>query len=77
VLGPTLAAGVMDAFGAQSLFFFTAAVHLTMTGFTLVRLRQKQAPGVEHREKFAPLPHEASPSSLELDPRGPEEKEAA
>jgi hypothetical protein len=48
-----------------------------MTGFTLVRLRQKQAPGVEHREKFAPLPHEASPSSLELDPRGPEEKEAA
>jgi MFS family permease len=77
VLGPTLAAGVMDAFGTQTLFFFTAAVHLAMTGFTVVRLRQKGAPGTEHREKFAPLPHEASPTSLELDPRGPEEEKAA
>ena len=77
VLGPTLAAGVMDAFGTQTLFFFTAAVHLAMTGFTVVRLRQKRAPGTEHREKFAPLPHEASPSSLGLDPRGPEEERAA
>ncbi len=77
VLGPTLAAGVMDAFGAQSLFFFTAAVHLVMTGFTIVRLRQKKAPAAEHREKFEPLPHEASPSSLGLDPRGPEEQKAA
>jgi hypothetical protein len=40
-------------------------------------LRQKEAPGAEHREKFAPLPHEASPTSLELDPRGPEEEKAA
>jgi len=77
VLGPTLAAGVMDAFGTQTLFFFTAAVHLAMTGFTVVRLRQKEAPSAEHREKFAPLPHEASPTSLELDPRGPEEEKAA
>jgi MFS family permease len=77
VLGPTLAAGVMDAFGAKSLFFFTAAVHLAMTVFTVVRVRQKQAPAAEHRDKFKPLPHQASPSSLELDPRGPEEKEAA
>ena len=77
VLGPTLAAGVMDAFGTQTLFYFTAAVHLAMTGFTIVRLRQKKAPATEHREKFAPLPHEASPTSLELDPRGPEEERAA
>ena len=77
VLGPTLAAGVMDAFGTQTLFYFTAAVHLAMTGFTLVRLRQKAAPLVGHREKFEPLPHQASPSSLELDPRGPEEEKAA
>ncbi|HEY0282729.1 MAG TPA: MFS transporter [Rhizomicrobium sp.] len=77
VAGPTIAASVMDMFGAQSLFFFTAAVHVAMTGFTVVRLRQKEAPGGEYREKFAPLPHEASPSSLELDPRGPEEGKAA
>jgi MFS family permease len=77
VLGPTLAAGVMDAFGTQTLFFFTAAVHLAMMGFTLVRLRQKQAPDTEHREKFKPLPQQSSPAALELDPRGPEEGKAA
>jgi len=77
VLGPTLAAGVMDAFGTQALFFFTASVHLAMTGFTVVRLRQKQAPDIEHREKFEPLPHQASPTSAELDPRGPDEQKAA
>ncbi|MGA7673891.1 MAG: MFS transporter [Rhizomicrobium sp.] len=77
VLGPTFAAGVMDAFGTQALFFFTAAVHLAMMGFTLVRLRQKGSPIVGHREKFEPLPHQASPTSLELDPRGPEEEKAA
>ena len=73
VLGPTFAAGVMDAFGTQALFFFTAAVHLTMMVFTVVRLRQKEPPVVGHREKFEPLPHQGSPTSLELDPRGPEE----
>jgi MFS family permease len=69
VLGPTFAASVMDGFGAPSLFFFTAAVHLSMLAFTLVRLRQKSAPKGEHREEFSPLPYEASPASLELDPR--------
>ena len=48
-----------------------------MMGFTVVRLRQKEAPGEEYREKFEPLPHQASPTSLELDPRGPEEQKAA
>lgn len=69
VLGPTIAASVMDGFGAPSLFFFTASVHLAMLAFTLVRLRQKEAAPGELRERFAPLPHEASPASLELDPR--------
>src|SRR5208283_4483734 len=50
VLGPTLAAGVMDVFGAPTLFLFTAAVHLAMMGFTIVRLRLKGAPGGEYRE---------------------------
>jgi MFS family permease len=69
VVGPTFAAGVMDIFGAPSLFFFTAAVHIAMLGFTLLRLRIKESPSVEHRDRFAPLPHEGSPASLELDPR--------
>jgi len=72
VLGPTLAATVMDIFGAPSLFLFTAAVHIAMLGFTLVRLRHKEAPTGEFRDRFEPVPHESSPTSLELDPRGPE-----
>ena len=77
VVGPTLAACVMDIFGAPALFFFTAAVHAAMAIFTIVRLRMKEAAGAVHREKFEPLPHEGSPSSLELDPRGTEEEKAA
>ncbi len=72
ILGPTLAAGVMDGFGARSLFFFTAVVHITMAGFTLVRLRQKGAAEDVYREPFAPLPHQSSPVVLELDPRSPD-----
>jgi len=72
VLGPTLAATVMDAFGARSLFFFTAAVHVLMLGFTAVRVGRKSAPPEEFRERFEPVPHESSPAALELDPRKPE-----
>ncbi len=67
VIGPTFAALVMDRFGAPALFFFTAAVHSTMLVFTLVRLRQKGA-AVSH-ERFAPLPPDVTPASLERAPR--------
>ncbi|MDE1937915.1 MAG: MFS transporter [Alphaproteobacteria bacterium] len=77
IVGPTLAAGLMDAFGVVALFFFTAAVHITMTVFTVVRLRQKEGPGEVFRERFEPVPHQASPTALELDPRGPEEEKVA
>ena len=69
VVGPTIAAGVMDAFGPAALFFFTASVHTAMALFTFVRLRQKEAPRSEHREKFEPMPQQSSPTALELDPR--------
>ena len=69
VVGPTLAAAVMDVFRPRALFFFTASVHVAMLGFTVWRLRQKQAPAEESREPFAPVPHESSPTALELDPR--------
>ena len=77
VLGPTLAASVMDAFGARSLFLFTAAVHTIMTIFTVTRLKMRRGPGEEFREKFEPVPLQSSPGALELDPRGPEEQRTA
>ncbi|MDE2182322.1 MAG: MFS transporter [Alphaproteobacteria bacterium] len=69
VVGPTLGAGIMDAFGAHALFLFTAGVHTVMTVFTVWRLRLRRAPD-EYREKFEPLPAQSSPTALELDPRG-------
>lgn len=77
VLGPTLAASVMDAFGARSLFFFTAAVHTIMTVFTVTRLKVRSAAGDEFREKFEPVPLQSSTGVLELDPRGPEDQKPA
>jgi len=65
VIGPTFAASVMDRFGAPALFFFTAAVHMTMLVFTLLRLSQRGGPPV--KERFAPLPPEST--AFELDPR--------
>lgn len=70
VVGPTLAAGVMDIFGAPALFLFTAAVHTLMTVFTVWRLRLRDAAPEEFREKFEPVPAQSSPTALELDPRG-------
>jgi len=67
VIGPTFAAAIMSAFGAPSLFFFTAAVHSLMLVFTLLRLGRKGP--AANQEPFVPLPQEASPAALELDPR--------
>ena len=65
----------MDAFGASTLFFFTAAVHFAMMAFTLVRLGLVRAPAVLYRDPFKPLPHHASPTALQLDPRRRREDE--
>jgi MFS family permease len=70
VIGPTVAASVMDRFGAPALFFFTAAVHISMLVFTAVRLGVMKPAGV--RGLFAPLP--PSPASLEFDLRQPAKK---
>jgi Arabinose efflux permease len=67
VLGPTIGATVMDLFGAPALFLFTAGVHAAMFVFTLIRLGIK-SPAPNH-ERFAPMPQEASPAALALDPR--------
>lgn len=77
VLGPTLAATVMGAYGVRSLFFFTAAVHVVLVVFTVVRVRLKDAADDEFRDKFMPLPNVASPTALELDPRKADETETA
>jgi MFS family permease len=75
--GPTLAAIVIDHFGSASLFLYTAAIHVAMAVFTIVRLSAREALIGETRDKFEMMPQQGSPAGLELDPRGPEEKAAA
>jgi len=76
-LGPTLAALVMEHFGTASLFFYTAAIHTAMTLFVVVRLGAYKGLIGETRDRFEPMPQQGSPLSVELDPRGPEDKKAA
>ncbi|MFL6689393.1 MAG: MFS transporter [Alphaproteobacteria bacterium] len=68
VAGPVIAATVTDRFGMPTLFLFTASVHLALAAFALGRIRMAASP--PHRERYAPMPAQASPAALELDPRG-------
>ncbi len=74
VLGPTIGAVVIDHAGTRALFLYTAAIHVAMTVFTVVRLRMQGPAGDLYRDKFAALPQQATPVSAELDPRGSEER---
>ncbi len=68
--GPVLGALVTTRFGTASLFLYTAAFHLAMLAFTLIRLAEKAAAPEELREPFEPMPLQtASPGVVELDPR--------
>jgi MFS family permease len=73
VVGPIVAAMVTARAGIASLFLYTAAIHVAMLAFTLFRLGAKATPPDETRERFEPMPGQASPMSMELDPRGPEQ----
>jgi len=70
VIGPILGATITARFGMPALFFYTAAVHALMTVFTV--LRTASGPVEQGRGHYVPVPQLASPTVLELDPRGPE-----
>ena len=71
VVGPILGAAITVRFGMPALFFYTAAVHVVMTIFTVLRARST-GPIREGHKHYVPVPQLASPGALELDPRGPE-----
>jgi MFS family permease len=75
--GPTLAALVMGRFGTSALFFYTAAIHVAMAAFTIVRITVKDAAPAQTRDRFEALPQQSTPMEAELDPRAPEEQTAA
>ncbi|MEJ0027351.1 MAG: MFS transporter [Rhizomicrobium sp.] len=77
VSGPTLAALAMGRFGTSALFFYTAAIHLAMAAFTIMRITMKEAASPTSRERFEPMPPQATQAEAALDPRGGDEQAAA
>lgn len=72
VVGPILAASITVRTTTAALFFFAAGIHLIHVLFVIWRITVRQAPEEEFREPYAPMSHQVSPVSLELDPRAPE-----
>jgi MFS family permease len=75
VAGPTVAATVTDRYGMATLFLYTAAVHLALAAFVIARVRTAAPP--PHGEPYEPMPAQASPTALELDPRGGQQPQTA
>ena len=73
VLGPTIAALAIGRFGTGALFFYTAVIHVAMAAFTVTRIGMKQAAPAGLRDRYQPLPQQATPVEAELDPRGAEQ----
>jgi len=71
MVGPMLAAAMMEWWRPESLLLTTALAHLLIAGYTALRIRQRAPVPIEEREAFATLPVERSitPQSLTLDPR--------
>jgi len=74
--GPSIAAQVIAFWGSGALFLYTAAIHVAMAIFIIVRLATRETLIGETKDRFEPMPPQGSPAALELDPRGPEEKAA-
>jgi MFS family permease len=74
--GPSIAAQVIAFWGSGALFLYTAAIHVAMAVFIVIRLTTRETLIGETKDRFEPMPPQGSPAALELDPRGPEEKAA-
>jgi MFS family permease len=70
MIGPILAAELMQNWMPEGLFAFTAAMHALLILYALYRMRIRQVPA-SPRESFkgVPLPKIATPESTTLDPR--------
>ncbi len=67
VVGPTLAASLVEVTVPGALFALTAITHVAMAVLTIYRLSQRAAVPVEEREPFVPMPR-TSPGVSELNP---------
>ena len=71
IIGPLLAAALMEWMRPESLFLATALAHICLAGYTMLRIKRRAPVPIEDRDAFKTLPVERSitPESLRLDPR--------
>ncbi|KRA00357.1 MFS transporter [Mesorhizobium sp. Root157] len=71
MIGPLLAAALMEWMRPESLFLATALAHICLAGYTMLRIKRRAPVPIEERDAFKTLPVERSitPESLRLDPR--------
>ncbi len=69
VVGPVLGSALMSVAGQNWLFVYTAAVHLLMAAFTIMRINIKTAVPAAERENFSPLAGAMTAEALNVDPR--------
>jgi MFS family permease len=73
IIGPTLGGPMMTWAGPHSLFIVTAIAHVLISGYAIVRSRQRAPVPVDQRESYSVAPSATSPlttpESITLDPR--------
>jgi len=83
MVGPLLGAVLMERLRPESIFLATAAAHLGLAAYTMLRIRRRAAVPAEEKTSFQRLPIErsATPQGGMLDPRneteGQQDAEAA
>ena len=74
VVGPLIAAALMQASNVAALFVFIAAVHVALGLFLVYRMRGREAVPAEQRPDFVAAPAlRATPAAAALDPRAQEQ----
>lgn len=76
VVGATLGASVMAAFGPPALFFYIAAVYGVFAAFCLYRIARRAPIPDEQKAPFVPLPKNAAPTVFEIGAEAPEAEAA-
>ncbi|MGB6119179.1 MAG: MFS transporter, partial [Mesorhizobium sp.] len=76
MIGPLVGAGLMDWVSPDALFLATAAAHLALAAYTVLRMRARAAVPIDGRSSFKTMPAEraATPESARLDPRSEPEQ---
>jgi hypothetical protein len=69
----------MDLLRPESLFLATALAHLSLAGYTMLRVRRRAPPPVEERAAFTTQPAEraVTQAAILLDPRAEAAEEEA